>query len=122
MPRRIETDDEVRRFNFVFLGPQGKTLPWHARYASYGVGAGVFLTILLIEALTPLHVGVPPVWEAVITILVTSYVMSAVDHDKPIQAVLRNVVDVARAPRPSSTGTRVSRPASGIVKITKDPI
>lgn len=122
MARRIEADDEVRRFNAVYLGPPGYSLPFHARYSAYAVGAAIFAVILLIEAITPLSVGLPPIWEGVFTVLGTSVVMSAVDHDKPLGPVVRSAVNVARAPRPRPERITRTRPRAGYIKITKDPI
>lgn len=90
---RLQPDDEVYRINAVWLGPRGLTLPWVARYAAYAIWVAVFAAVLLVEALTPLPLGVPPVWEFAISVLVTYAVMGLVDHDRP----LRSVLEVARA-------------------------
>lgn len=117
MPRRIEGDDEVYRFRAVWLGPADVDLPFHARYLAYGVGFSVFAAILLFEAITPLSVGVPPMWEFSITIFLTCVVMSAVDHDKPLAAVLHNAATVARTPRPASDRVIRHRPALAAIKV-----
>jgi hypothetical protein len=122
MPRRIEPDDEVRRFAAVWLGPPGYSLPWRARYAAYAVGAAIFMLILLVEAITPLAVGIPPVWEICITVLATSALMMAVDHDRPLSAAIRNVITVARAPRPQADTPVHRRPVLRRVKITRKPL
>lgn len=122
MAVRIEADDEIRRFVSVWLGPPGWALPFRIRYIAYGLWFTLFLAILLFEAITPLHVGVPPVWEFTIAVLTTNGLMMAVDHDKPLTAVVQNLVNVATAPghpRP----LRAVRPSLGrTVKTTKDPI
>ena len=68
---RVIPDDEVYRVNTVWLGPSGLTLPWTARYMAYAVWLSLFVLILLIERITPLSVGVPPVWEICLTTLLT---------------------------------------------------
>lgn len=121
MPRRLMPDDEVRRFNAVYLGPKGWTLLWHARYSAYGTGAAIFVAILLVEALTPLSVGKPPIWEIAFTVLGTTLLMTAVDHDKPVQAVLSNLANVYRHRDPGEAPEHV-QPRARMIKTTKDPI
>lgn len=106
MPYRVKPDDEVRRFAAVWLGPPGYSLPFHARYAAYGLGAAILTFIFLVELLTPIPFGVPPVWEVCMTVLATTAVMSAVDNDKPLGSAFRNVWNVictARQPRDTVT-------------------
>lgn len=121
MPRRIETDDEVRRFSAVWLGPPGYGFPFHARYTAYGVFAAVFAVILLVEALTPLAMRIPPIWEVCIALLVTMFVMSAVDHDKPVGAVLRNAWSSIQRPVPRDV-EHARAPRTRRVKITREPL
>ena len=96
---RVAPDDEVYRVNTVWLGPRGLTFPWTARYLAYAVWLVTFLLILLVEAATPLDVGVPPVWEISIATLFTYAVMGFVDHERPISAVWQTFVADLRAPR-----------------------
>jgi hypothetical protein len=97
---RLQPDDEVYRINAVWLGPRGLTLPWVARYTAYAIWVCVFAAILVVEALTPLPLGVPPVWEFAASVLATYAVMGFVDHERP----LRSLAETARAevsgPRP----------------------
>lgn len=104
---RLRPDDEVYRVRAVWLGPQGFTLPWLARYLAYGIWLVVFLAILLFEALTPLEVGLPPVWEVVISVLVAYAAMSFVDHDRPLGSVVATVLHETTAPRPAPRVKRV---------------
>jgi hypothetical protein len=90
---RLQPDDDVYRINAVWLGPRGLTLPWVARYTAYAIWLTAFVAILLFEIVTPLPVGVPPVWEFAISVLATYAVMGLVDHERP----LRSVLEVARA-------------------------
>lgn len=124
MPRKLRPDDDVRRFASVWLGPPGYSFPWRARYLAYMVGFAIFAAILLIEAITPLHVGIPPIRELAVTMLATTAIMTAVNHDVPLNAAIRNVVNVLRAPRPNQDqlGTSRVRPVARRVKITRTPI
>ncbi len=89
----LRPDDDVYRVDAVWLGPQGMTLPWTARYSAYGIGVTLFVGVLLVEAVLPVPVSVPPVWELVVTVLATYAVTGLVDHDRP----LRSVWQLARA-------------------------
>ena len=99
---RLQPDDDVYRINAVWLGPRGLTLPWVARYTAYAIWLAAFLVIILFEIVTPLPIGVPPVWEFAISVLATYAVMGLVDHERP----LRSVLEVARA---EVTGPRRDR-------------
>lgn len=100
----IRPDDEVYRVHAVWLGPRGFTLPWAARYSAYGIWLTLFLGVLLVEAMLPMRVTVPPVWELVLTILATYALTGVVDHDRPLSNVWHTVraeVTAPRASRPS---------------------
>ena len=58
---RLRPDDEVYRVDAVWLGPRGMTLPWSARYSAYGIWLVLFIGILAIEGLLPMHVSIPPI-------------------------------------------------------------
>jgi hypothetical protein len=105
---RVAPDDEVYRVNTVWLGPRGLTFPWTARYLAYAVWLVTFLFILGFEALTPLTVGLPPVWEVCITTLFTYAVMGFVDHDRPVRSVWQTFVADLSAPRRSSASRSVT--------------
>jgi|SRR5450755_1932378 len=96
---RVAPDDEVYRVNTVWLGPRGLTFPWTARYIAYAVWLLIFVLILAIEAVTPLNVGMPPVWEICIATLLTYAVMGFVDHERPLHAVWQTFVADLSAPR-----------------------
>jgi hypothetical protein len=104
---RIRTDDDVYRVNAVWLGPKGLTFPWTARYLAYGIWLLIFCVILAVEAVTPLSVGVPPLWEVTISILATYGLMGLVDHDRPVKSVAEMLFAEVSAPRPNSSRTRV---------------
>ena len=97
---RVAPDDEVYRVNAVWLGPRGLTFPWTARYLAYATWLGVFCGILLVEAVTPLRVGIPPVWEVCLAVLVTYAVTGLVDHEKSPRSVAETFTADLTAPRP----------------------
>jgi hypothetical protein len=63
------------------------TLPWTARYSAYGIWLVLFVGVLLVEAVLPMPVSVPPVWELLVTVLATYAVTGLVDHDRPVASV-----------------------------------
>ena len=98
----LRPDDDVYRVDAVWLGPQGMTLPWTARYTAYGIWLFLFVSILLVEAVLPMRVSVPPVWEIVITVLVTYALTGVIDHERPVRSVwqlLRAEICAPRAAR-----------------------
>ena len=99
----LRPDDDVYRIDAVWLGPQGMTLPWTARYTAYAIWLTLFVSILLIEAVLPMSVSVPPVWEIVISVLATYALTGVIDHERPIRSVwqlLRAELAAPRAPKP----------------------
>jgi hypothetical protein len=97
----VRPDDEVYRVDAVWLGPQGMTLPWTARYSAYGIWVTLFVGVLLVEAVLPMPVSVPPVWELVVTVLATYAITGLVDHDRPLRSVWQLARAELLAPRPA---------------------
>ena len=104
------------RVDAVWLGPRGLTLPWSARYSAYGIWLVVFVGILLVEAILPMSVSIPPVWELVFSILATYAVTGVVDHDRPLGSVLQLVRTEIRTPRPPKRA-RIHRLEPGSVRV-----
>lgn len=96
----LRPDDEVYQVDAVWLGPRGLTLPWTARYSAYGIWLMLFVSVLLIEAILPIPVSVPPVWELVLTILATYALTGVIDHDRPVTSVWQLLRAEVTAPRP----------------------
>jgi hypothetical protein len=96
---RISPDDDIYRVNTVWLGPQGFTFPWTARYLAYATWLGFFLLILLVEGVTPLSVGIPPVWEICIATLATYCLLIFVDHERPVGSIWSSFIADLTAPR-----------------------
>ncbi|MDP9829385.1 hypothetical protein [Kineosporia succinea] len=88
-----------------------------ARYKAYGVWLLTFLGILLVEAITPLKVGIPPVWELCISILATYAVMSLVTHERPLSSLWRVLLAEVKTPR--AQRVRRSRPVDRSLKIVR---
>lgn len=95
----IRPDDEVYRVDAVWLGPQGMTLPWSARYSAYGIWLTLFVAVLLVEAVLPMRISIPPVWELVLTILGTYALTGVIDHERPLVSVLHLLRNELRTPR-----------------------
>jgi hypothetical protein len=104
---RVKPDDEVYRVNTVWLGPSGLTFPWTARYLAYATWLLTFLVVLFVEAVTPLRVGVPPIWEICLTTLFSYAAMGFIDHERPVRAVLQTFRAELSAPRRRSAVRRV---------------
>ena len=103
----VRPDDEVYRVDAVWLGPQGLTLPWSARYSAYGIWVILFVAVLVVEGLLPMPVSIPPVWELVLTILGTYALTGVIDHDRPLISVWELLRSELRAPRASATSRPV---------------
>lgn len=59
----------------------------------------LFVAILLVEAILPMSVSVPPVWELVLSILATYAVTGVIDHERPLSSALRTLTAELTAPR-----------------------
>ena len=106
----IRPDDDVYRVDAVWLGPQGFTLPWSARYSAYGIWLVVFVGILLVEAVLPMTVSMPPVWEFVGSVLGTYALTGVIDHDRPLNSVWQLLRAEWRAPRSRQSKPRALAP------------
>lgn len=118
---RVLPDDEVYRVNTVWLGPTGLTFPWTARYLAYAVWLVSFLVVLLVERITPLHIGIPPVWEICMTTLFTYGVMGFVDHERPVRAVWETFRADLTAPRRQTAVIRTRTAATVRVNERRPP-
>jgi hypothetical protein len=101
---RVRPDDDVYRVDAVWLGPKGLTLPWQARYHAYAIWLVLFVGVLTVEAVLPMDVSLPPVWELCFTVLATFALMGLVDHERSVASlwqVLRAEVTAPRAARPA---------------------
>lgn len=110
----VRPDDEVYRVDAVWLGPQGLTFPWTARYSAYGIWVVLFVGVLVVEAVLPMRVSMPPVWELVITILATYALTGVIDHDRPLISVWQLLRAEIRAPHAPAAGRPVRTTASSL--------
>lgn len=101
----------------VWLGPRGFTLPWTARYSAYGIWLVLFVSILVVEAILPMNVSVPPVWEIVLAILATYAVGGVIDHERPLRSVADLVRVEVKAPRVRPHNARVVDSCSVKVRV-----
>jgi hypothetical protein len=110
---RLPVDDEIYNVNAVWLGPPGKTLPFRARYVAYGVGAAVFVLLQIVERRLGIGIGFFALaYTLLVTVGVTKVILRVVDHDRPLSAVLRGLVNEVNAPRPRTRCmTSTLRPA-----------
>lgn len=112
----IRPDDDVYRVDAVWLGPQGFTLPWAARYSAYGIWVILFVGILLVEAALPMRVSIPPIWELVFSILATYAVTGVIDHERPVISVWQTLRAELAAPRAKSR-TETTRVSASKVRV-----
>ena len=110
----VRPDDDVYRVDAVWLGPQGLTLPWTARYSAYGIWVVLFIGVLLVEAVLPMRVNIPPVWELVLTILATYALTGVIDHDRPLITVWQLLRWELVAPRAPAAAKPVRTDASSL--------
>jgi hypothetical protein len=110
---RLPVDDEIYNVNAVWLGPPGKTPPFRARYVAYGVGAAVFVLLQIVERRIGVGFGFFALaYTLLVTVGVTKVILRVVDHDRPLGAVLRGLVNEVNAPRVQTRGTTSTlRPA-----------
>lgn len=120
---RLTNDDLLFQVDSRFLGPKGWDLPWHARYASYAIGFGVLILVLIVERRTGIVLATGSksnIWTflssvtttLMITVAITTVLMTLVDHDRPVRSVVMTFgleVSAPRDPRPVSYTFRPPR-------------
>jgi hypothetical protein len=98
MPRISRPDDDAVRFDAVFLGPDGHTLPIQARYVAWGLWAALwFVFSLLLIALPLVGTGSGISWGFAFAIVATKLAMVAVDSDRPLAALPSLLLTAARS-------------------------
>jgi hypothetical protein len=119
---KVTPDDEVYRVNTVWLGPTGFSFPWTARYIAYATWLALFLLILLIEAVTPISVQLPPIREICIATFGSYVLLSFVDHERPVAALWQMARAELTAPRPAHAKTVLIRDRSRVIRRYADSI
>ena len=110
---RLPVDDEIYNVNSVWLGPPGRTLPFRVRYVAYAVGAVVFVLLQIVERQLGLEFGFFTLaYSLLATVGLTRLILSVVDPDRPLGAVLAAFAHEVSAPREDCrTMTHTIRPA-----------
>ena len=110
---RLPVDDEIYNVNAVWLGPPGRTLPFRARYVAYAVGAVVFVLLQILERRLGIGLGFFSLaYSLLATVGLTRLILSVVDPDRPLGAVLGAFVHEVSAPREDTRETaHTIRPA-----------
>ncbi|MGO4600378.1 hypothetical protein [Terrabacter sp. 2YAF2] len=97
---RLPVDDEIYNVNSVWLGPPNRTLPFRARYSAYMVGAVVFVLLQMIERRLGIGLGFFSLaYSLLATVALTRLILSVVNPDRPLGAVLAAFAHEVSAPR-----------------------
>jgi len=110
---RLPVDDEIYNVNSVWLGPPDRTLPFRARYVAYAVGAVVFVLLQMVERRLGIGLGFFSLAYSVLaTVGLTRLILSVVNPDRPLAAVLAAFAHEVSAPREDTTvAVHTVRPA-----------
>ena len=105
---RLRTDDEVYRVDAVWLGPEGATMPWRARYVAWFVGGLMFLLIMGVQRQVGIGFGFFSTgWAVVAAIVLTRLICSRITYERPLTSVLwmwRQELLAPRRPPPTLGG------------------
>ena len=97
---RLPVDDEIYNVNSVWLGPPDRTLPFRARYVAYAVGAIVFVLRQMLERRLGIGLGFFSLaYSLLATVGLTRLILSVVNPDRPLGAVLAAFAHEVSAPR-----------------------
>lgn len=97
---RLPVDDEIYNVNSVWLGPPNRTLPFRARYSAYMVGAVVFVVLQMVERRLGIGLGFFSLaYSLLATVALTRLILSVVNPDRPLGAVLAAFAHEVSAPR-----------------------
>lgn len=100
---RMRPDDDIRRVRSVWLGPKGMTWPVQATYVAWGLFAVILIFLLVFEWVTPMRVSLFPAWEVAISMVATTVITGALDHDKPLSMLPRVMLQHLASPRRRAT-------------------
>ncbi|MGI5126477.1 hypothetical protein ACQEVB_06630 [Pseudonocardia sp. CA-107938] len=114
----VRTDDEVYRVDSVWLGPPRATFPWRARYVSYGVGLLVMIMIMFLQRRLGIGLDFFSVaWALVLTIVITRFLGSRIDYERPLGQVLALFRHEVTGPR-GTTAAAGGPVRAGHVRVT----
>lgn len=107
----VRTDDDIYRVDSVWLGPPRATFPWRVRYVGYGVGLIVMVLVMFVQRRVGIGLDFFSVaWALVITVVVTRFVGSRINDERPLGQVLGMFGQEVSGPR------RRTRVAGGAVR------
>lgn len=95
----IVTDDEIYRVNAIWMGPPKATMPFRARYVSWGVGIAVSLTVFALARMWFPFGFWSLAWSLVIGVALTRLIGSKITHERPLNAVIQQFVREINTPR-----------------------
>lgn len=109
------------RVDAVWLGPPKATLPWRARYVSWGIGLAATLLVLTVLRTWWSFGFFVVAWSIVIAVALTRAIGKKITHERPLRDVgwmaIREVTTPRRktdvqggAARASAVTIRASRP------------
>lgn len=118
----VDTDDDIRGFRRVFMGPNGMTLPWEASFKAYGV---FFLLAVVALWVTVAVIGRPFLTTSTIyviggCVLATRGIMSRTDSETPLKALPAMTAATVKAGRNTDAPTVTKVDTTG-VRIVRDP-
>lgn len=95
----VVTDDEIYRVNGIWMGPPKLTMPFRARYVTWGVGITLSLVVFaLVRIWFPMGFW-SLAWSLVIAVALTRYIGSKITHERPLSAVGMQFVREINTPR-----------------------
>lgn len=101
----VRTDDDIYRVDSVWLGPPRATFPWRVRYVGYGVGLLVMVLVMFVQRRVGIGLDFFSVaWALLITVLVTRFVGSRINYERPLGQVLAMFGAEVRGPRRRTGG------------------
>jgi len=113
----VRTDDDIYRVDSVWLGPPRATFPWRVRYVGYGVGLLVMVTVMFVQR--RLGIGLDffsAGWALVVTVVVTRFVGSRINYDRPLGQLVAMFGAEVKGPR-RRTGRVGGQVRSGHVRV-----
>jgi hypothetical protein len=121
-PIPVDTDDDIRGFRRLFMGPTGMTLPWEASFKAYGVFAGLAVVALwlLVGVLGRPVLTTATVYVLGACILLTRGIMSRTDSETPLKALPSITAATMRAGRTTDV-PRITKVDNASVRIVPDP-
>ena len=85
----VRTDDDIYRVDSVWLGPPRATFPWRVRYVGYGVGLVVMILVMFVQRRVGIGLDFFSVaWALIVTVVVTRFVGSRINYERPLGQVL----------------------------------